>query len=166
MCEALEENFREFSDEFHVIIHCWLISSRADYCLQNWNDCDCCWFANSVQIWQDHKHAIMILLWEFVVSNPFVRPSNRARIKLNRWIKSGSFWLERATGPLKEDEVKLAAATRGNVDLELGVVPSSHYCYSSSQIFRYKNKIESNMGIKLLSLQTCNEVLKKSIGKV
>ena len=27
MCEALEENFREFSEEFEVIIHCWLISS-------------------------------------------------------------------------------------------------------------------------------------------
>ena len=30
MWEALEENFREFSGEFEVIIHCWLISSRAD----------------------------------------------------------------------------------------------------------------------------------------
>ena len=27
MCEALEENFRECSEEFKVIIHCWLISS-------------------------------------------------------------------------------------------------------------------------------------------
>ena len=44
-----------------------LISLSGADCLQNWNDCDCWWWgwcANSVQIWQDHKHAIIILLWE------------------------------------------------------------------------------------------------------